>query len=321
MAMSQHIEIGDGRIGVGPRFSVSPQRTLRIPEDGQTYPLPPGLGAFPMRRVADFAERLPGHWIADGVFIPMYQREALWLGFGGAEWKPNAVKVGLGTVNAVTGDAWDERLHDAPQDYVVCPDQPWLDGINAGEGRVRQFVATPLGLGDSIEEQLAGTRAGGIRILVFEPKTGIFPDAAPAPTYVDATSSPMPMAAGMEMGLGAGGSLRQKLYPDRFGLDTWEHETPRALVLYVLNSEQFARVTGEPAPPSPVTAEDYNAHGLPWFDLYDEHRGTLASSAALDRARTVGERGQDRQPAIDSEEHSQLPPDDRIRKLRHGAPP
>src|SRR5689334_23270192 len=95
--------IEDGRILIGERFSLSPQRTLRIPEDGRTYPLPPGLGAFALRRVADYAERLPSNWRTDGVFVPMYQREALWLGFGGAEWKPNAVKVGLGTVNAVTG--------------------------------------------------------------------------------------------------------------------------------------------------------------------------------------------------------------------------
>jgi hypothetical protein len=30
---------------------------------------------------------------------------------------------------------------------VVCPDQPWLDGINAGDGYIRQFVAMPLGMG------------------------------------------------------------------------------------------------------------------------------------------------------------------------------
>ena len=28
------------------------QRTLRIPDDGETYSIPPGLGEFPIRRVA-----------------------------------------------------------------------------------------------------------------------------------------------------------------------------------------------------------------------------------------------------------------------------
>ena len=30
------------------------ERTLRIPDDGRDYPLPPGLGNFPLRHVDDF---------------------------------------------------------------------------------------------------------------------------------------------------------------------------------------------------------------------------------------------------------------------------
>lgn len=33
-------------IRIGQRFAVSFHRTLRIPDDGRTYPLPPGLGMF-----------------------------------------------------------------------------------------------------------------------------------------------------------------------------------------------------------------------------------------------------------------------------------
>ena len=36
------------------------QRTLRIPDDDKTYPLPPGLGRFPLRHVDDHATRIPG---------------------------------------------------------------------------------------------------------------------------------------------------------------------------------------------------------------------------------------------------------------------
>ena len=31
------------------RTSIEFERTLRIPDDGKHYPLPPGLGAFPLR--------------------------------------------------------------------------------------------------------------------------------------------------------------------------------------------------------------------------------------------------------------------------------
>ena len=59
----------------------------------------------------------------------------------------------IGKVDALTGKRWSERLTKRPQNYLVCPDQPWLDGINAGEGFIRQFVAMPLGMGYTIEGQ------------------------------------------------------------------------------------------------------------------------------------------------------------------------
>jgi hypothetical protein len=58
------------------------QRTLRIPDDGRDYPLPPGLGEFPLRHVDDFHERVPERWLQHGgVMLPMYQSEAMWLNF------------------------------------------------------------------------------------------------------------------------------------------------------------------------------------------------------------------------------------------------
>ena len=35
--------------------SIEFQRTLRIPDDDREYPLPPGLGRFPLRHLDDFA--------------------------------------------------------------------------------------------------------------------------------------------------------------------------------------------------------------------------------------------------------------------------
>ena len=62
------------------RFTINFQRTLRIPDDGKNYPLPPGLGSFPLKHVDDFSETVPSSWIEHGgVMLPMYQSEALWL--------------------------------------------------------------------------------------------------------------------------------------------------------------------------------------------------------------------------------------------------
>ena len=39
---------------------------------------------------------------------------------------------------------------------MVCPDQPWLDGFNCGDGVIKQFVAMPLGMGYTVEGQVTG---------------------------------------------------------------------------------------------------------------------------------------------------------------------
>ena len=67
-----------------------------------------------------------------------------------------AVKIGTGKINVVTGNSWLTKQirhihHHNYQNYVALPRQLWLDGINCGEGYIRQFVAMPLGKGYTIE--------------------------------------------------------------------------------------------------------------------------------------------------------------------------
>ncbi|MFJ3876278.1 hypothetical protein ACIPW5_02320 [Streptomyces sp. NPDC090077] len=142
-------------------------RTLRLPESG-THALPPGLGEFPLRRVEDHPDTVPPEWLAKGgVMLPVYLREAMWLSFGGSQ-EPAALQVGVGKVCAVSGRRWTGRLERGPQNYVVLPRQPWLDGINSGDGTVRQFVAVPLGLGATVEGQVTGEEVtGGVQLQAF----------------------------------------------------------------------------------------------------------------------------------------------------------
>jgi hypothetical protein len=290
------ITIEDHRIHIGERFSIEFQRTLRIPDDSKIYPLPPGLGEFPVNRVADYLDRVPDHWKKlNSFFIPMYQKEALWLGFNGAYWKPNAVKIGVGNINAISGEVWDEKLHDDPQDYIVCPDQPWLDGINVGEGFIRQFVATPLGLGDTIEAQLTGVeKFGGIQILVYEPKPGKFPDQPLPESDIVLETVSMTSSGEYEMGLGAGGKMQQKIYPDKYGIETWDLENYGSIFIYIVNSEKYREITGLEPPPTPISAQTYTEYGFPWFSLYDEEKGDLPASARLAEVKTIREREAER---------------------------
>src|SRR5581483_4937247 len=143
------------------------QRTLRIPDDGKIYPLPAGFGRFPLRHLDDYKETVPASWMErGGVLMPMYQSEALWINFRTRY--PFAVKVAAGKINALTGGLWNGGLESDPQNYLVLPEQPWLDGFAVQKGVIRQFVAMPLGSGYSMEEQISGrANIGGIQLQVF----------------------------------------------------------------------------------------------------------------------------------------------------------
>jgi len=146
-------------------------RTLRIPDDGKVYPLPPSLGQFPLCKVDDYLDKVPAEWRkTGGVFFPMHQREAMWMQFQCPNERPKAMKIAVGKVNAINGKPWSNSLEK--DDYITIPKQPWLDGINAGgEGTIKQFVAMPLGSGYSVEAQVTGEeKFGGIQMIVFDSK-------------------------------------------------------------------------------------------------------------------------------------------------------
>jgi hypothetical protein len=278
---------------------ISFQRTLRIPDDNREYPLPPGLGRFPVEHVDDFSDSLPDAWRRHGgVFIPMYQSEALWINFDGDY--PCAVKIAAGKINAVSGQAWDSGLSQGPQNYAVIPRQPWLDGFNVSEGHVRQFVAMPLGEGSTAEEQITGkAEFGGLQILVYPMKREVYerlipPGIASAPAeYMDegvcCRPTPLPM------GLAPGGLMRQKIYEDRYGLDAWDMGHSARCFVHLANSEMYQGITGHMPPHHPPTAKEYTEAGLPWFDYYSDAKA-LPGSDILSKlkglAAKVVEKGQ-----------------------------
>ena len=278
----------ENAVRAGRNLSVSFHRTLRIPDDGNKYPLPPGLGRFPLRAVRDYAVSFPREYHQD-FFLPIYVREALWIGFDCEDSIPSAVKIAAGRVNVVTGDLWNENLHDSPQDYIVCPDQPWIDGINSDSGAIRQFVAMPLGEGYTIEEQLTGSdRVGGLQFVVFEAKEGKFVPSFPLPTNA-VFSHAFAEVVQPELGLAIGGEMHQKIYPDRYGIDTWDPGNRYSFVVHLVRPVTFSIITGEPLPPTPVDAKAYTDAGLPWFDLYDDDEGDLRPSQQLQTVRSIRE--------------------------------
>jgi hypothetical protein len=268
------------------------QRTLRIPDDDHDYPLPPGLGAFPLRHLDDFAGALPPGWARrGGVIMPMHQSEALWLNFWGAY--PCAIRIATGKIDAVTGKRWKPGLDPKRQNYLVVPDQPWLDGYAVQEGVIRQFVAMPLGEGYTAEEQLTDTAEhGGLQIEVFPMKPAIYERVRSErldTSLQEDTLGEIQFAsmAAPDMGLAPGGRMRQEIYEDAYGIEAWESGISSRCFVSIANSLTWAAITGEAPPTEPPSAADYSAAGLPWFDYYGGDRKALKGAKKLRKLKSV----------------------------------
>ena len=270
--------------------SIGFQRTLRIPDDDRTYPLPPGLGHFPLHHLDDFADRLPTESVRrGGVLTPMYQAEALWVSFSSSRY-PIAVRVATGKICAVSGEFWSEGLADRPQNYLVLPGQPWLDGYCVSEGVIRQFVAMPLGDGYTAEEQLTGVAEhGGIQLAAYPMKPELYKQlrghSARSVRRVREGSRPF-------LGLAPGGRMRQNIYNDRHGIHAWDLEHCTRCFVTIANSTQWMAITGTRPPTRPPTARRYAETGLPWFDYYDAEKEAIEGAAGLAGLASVAETGQ-----------------------------
>ena len=137
-------------LGIDDEIAVVFHRTVRMPDDDRLHSLPASLGTFPLYNVADYADRLPNNIIEKGgVFLPMWQREALWISFHPKSMRAYAIRVYIGHINAVTGSSMMENGpttdgdRSLQQDYIIVPGQSWIDGICVSPGVVRQFVAMP----------------------------------------------------------------------------------------------------------------------------------------------------------------------------------
>ncbi|MFC1490629.1 hypothetical protein ACFL6K_05410 [Candidatus Latescibacterota bacterium] len=296
------------------RLRINFQRTLRIPDDGSDYPLPPGLGSFPMKHVDDYSDSVPAKWLDHGgVMLPMYQSEALWISIDTdyideheAEY-PFAIKIATGKIDAVTGKEWNNNLRRKPQDYLVAPDQDWLDGYCVEKGIIRQFVAMPLGSGYSVEEQLTGeSEHGGLQIEVFPMKRKSFNKHFPKVDrsirrMIELTAmsfnknnscknkkilSDMELAS-PDMGLAPGGRMEQDIDEDPYNLNDWDQEHSCRCFVHIANSMIWRSVTGENPPTVPPTAKEYTDHELPWFEYYSENGNALNGGKEFEKVKSI----------------------------------
>jgi hypothetical protein len=199
-------------------------------------------------------------------------------------------------VCAVSGLPWIEHLIGDPQNYVALPDQPWLDGINAGDGFIRQFVAVPLGSGATVEGQVTGQEThGGIQLRGVGLTEQALADWRAAQAlrqecYEDLVVGAPPTEGDGSMGLGAGGRMRQEVYADDRPLADYDEGGARRVFVHLCSAAQWTAITGEVPPPTPVDRDAYVQAGLPWFDFYNADARDLAPYEVLARVKTVGKK-------------------------------
>lgn len=255
-------------------------RTLRVPDsEGKAYKLPPSLGGFELIPCKGTAAPLA--WENDYMF-PMYASEAMWISFN-RQSPPKAIVVTASAVNVVTGEVIQDidkiTLSSDPQNYMVTRTQPWIDGIKHTDGKVRQFVSVPFTTGKSLGEQVAGIKDDTIKLVFYPTKfpekyersKGLMRGIPISAGFEDGYAAGVEISAqSMSMGIGAGGEIEQKIYPDPYGISEWNLENPIKFNIRVVNALMWEALTGNKPHHQAPDRNDYKHYSYPWFDLYDE---------------------------------------------------
>lgn len=290
-------------------FSLSFQRTLRVPDDGRDYPLPAGLGRLPVRSVRALkTDSIPAAWreTPTGI-IPLHSAEAAWLSFDGSH--PFAVQIAAGGICAASGLPHVPALSREPQNYLSTPTQPWLDGFRVDANTVRQFVAVLLGHGYTVEAQMTGVeKRGAVQIRVVPLTVSelwirhILPrcverwesltrpvgadDDVLRPRYAFSLSSGFGCHL-EEAGFGAGGRIRQQIYADPLPREAWDESGALACEHHLIPADRWTEFTGESTPAAPPTPRDYANAGIPWFD-YASKAAPVTTPSQMAGIKSVG---------------------------------
>ena len=90
----------------------------------------------------------------------------------------------------------------------------------------------------------------------------------------------------VEHGVGKGGAITQKVYPDPHGIEVWRREPTCVKAVYIVSSVGFAEITGMTAPPAVRTQEEHGA-SVPWFETHDKDKGDVQGSDKFTGLKSV----------------------------------
>jgi hypothetical protein len=208
----------------------------------------------------------------------MHQKEAMYISFNSATNCSHslAFKIGVGDTNAVTGGQFYRHIdiNKQEQDYIVAPPQKEIVGIQ-NDGTANLFVAPLLGQGETLDSDIGRKESEGIQIIAFPHKLSV--DAQHTQQqqfYLNTTTNPFKQGgSGFTFGIKDSGAITQTIEKDVRGTRNWDQQSFGKVTVYVVNTEQFNKITGKKAPPSPITEQMYKENNISWQDCFHETRG------------------------------------------------
>ena len=99
-----------------------------------------------------------------------------------------------------------------------------------------------------------------------------------------------------EMGIGAGGRMKQQVFEDPYGKEDWSRKVDgtRRCFVHLANSLAWESITGEKPPETPASAAAYERHGLPWFDYYSDSLQAKKGAKLFKGVKTVKDAAKDK---------------------------
>ncbi|OAX84352.1 hypothetical protein ACJ72_01268 [Emergomyces africanus] len=73
-----------------------------------------------------------------------------------------------------------------------------------------------------------------------------------------------------DMGIAAGGKIKQSIHQDNYDLDSWDRSSTTTFNVQMLNAAAFEKIIGISPPPCPIDATTYLQCGLPFFKLPED---------------------------------------------------
>jgi len=128
-----------------------------------------------------------------------------------------------------------------------------------------------------------------------------------------------PQTQAREMGLSAGGRMKQQINKDPYGPSFWDQENTSRIFVHIVNSAMFYQITGRRPPQTPIDARSYSQLGYPWYDMFNEP-DAVAPSDTLSNVKSVREIDQERYMTPQQDDSTVPILQDQVRNVDHVSP-